>query len=74
MKTEFKNNENSELHIRIKFREFTDELGRKIVETKWVKANGEINLGSMAKPNKEVLEFKYNIPEDKPLFEKLFGD
>jgi hypothetical protein len=66
--------ENSELLLRIKVREYIDEQGRHMIETKWVKANGEVNLGSSAKPNPEIIEFKYNVPDDKEnILNRLFG-
>ena len=66
--------EETELHLRIKTDEFVDDYGRTIIKSEWIKANGEVSLGSMAKPNKKVLEIKYNVPNDKPLFKRLMGE
>ena len=41
-----------------------DKLGREVINTKWEKANGEINLGSLKEPNREIVEFEWNIPEN----------
>lgn len=35
-----------------------DQHGREIIYTEWVEV-GEINLGSSAKPNKDVIEVKF---------------
>ena len=39
-----------------------DEIGRRFVRTKWVEAKGEVSLGSMTKPNKEIYAIKYFVP------------
>jgi hypothetical protein len=66
--------EDSELWVKIKVREFEDRDGVKMMETKWVKADEEVSLGSMTKPNEKILEFKYIVPHEKPLFKRLFGE
>ena len=66
--------ENSELFIRVKTEEYVNQDGRIFIKSEWVKSNGEVSLGSMAKPNKKVLEIKYNVPDDKPLFKRLMGE
>ncbi len=68
-----KQTENSHLKIKVKKGEFIDQYNRKVVEVKWEDADGEVSLGSMSNPS-NVLEFKYNIPDDKPLFRRLLGE
>lgn len=70
----FNVNPNSELQIRIKKKEWINHQGQTVIESEWVVANGDVSLGSNTEPNEKVLEFRYNIPDNKPLFKKLFGD
>lgn len=71
---EFNMNDNSTLQVNIVIKEWTDEKGRLVTQTQWIKAEDNINLGSTAKPNKNILAFRYDIPDDKPLFKRLFGN
>lgn len=67
--------ENSELWIQRRVREFIDNQGRRMIEFRWELADKEIDLGSLKKPNKNILGFKYEFPQDrpKPLFGTFFG-
>jgi len=49
----------SELIIRIGKKIGVDEFNRTVIQTKWIKAEKELNLGSLKNPNPEVIEFKY---------------
>jgi len=49
-----------------------------VTPSKWIKAEGDINCGSLAKPNKDILEFKWvpisdNKDEYDELLKRLFG-
>lgn len=71
----FKENPNSQLSVKFKMGEGVDQFGRTFIETKWFKATKEVNLGSMAKPNKEILAFKYNVPnENESFLSKMFSE
>ena len=39
-----------------------DNFGRKFIQIKWGRVKGEISLGSLVKPNKEIYLIKYLIP------------
>lgn len=74
----FTTNENSQLFVRIKVREYKNQHGQTVIESKWIKVNREVNLGSFKEPNNKILEFKYEIPNDeenvfKSTFKGLFG-
>ena len=65
-------NEESKLFVRKILEEYIGEDGRVHVRSEWVLCNTEFNLGSFAKPNKETISFKYEIPQANP-FENMFG-
>lgn len=39
-----------------------DSFGRRFIQTRWVEEKGEINLGSLIKPNNKIYLIKYIIP------------
>ena len=52
-----------------------DQFGRKIVRFKWVAPQKNVSLGSVANPNKEILEYKFEVPQKRSgLFGGLLGD
>lgn len=61
--------EKSSLQVRKVVKRWRDDLGREWIDTAWFDCDIDINLGSLAKPNKEVLTFKYNIPAERRLLE-----
>jgi len=72
-KIKFKEIENSKLIIKEVVDEQIDEFGRKIIKFKEFEATGEVNLGSMLKPNKKIIEIKYKVPaEEDNIFGRLF--
>ena len=51
-----------------------DRDGGIIIPAKWVENNGDLNLGSIKKPNPEVFEVKLEpIKEREPNFFDMFG-
>jgi len=82
MINKIKNNENSTLKVRINdgiiekvvFDSNGEPTVKKIQKSHWEEANKEISLGSLNKPNKKILEVKYNIPKKQGnIFRNLFG-
>jgi hypothetical protein len=68
------NKESFELIIKVGEEIGVDEFGRRVIQTKWIKPEHEINLGSMKNPKEKILEFKYQ-PKRKPGFGiGFFGD
>jgi len=69
--------EDSELLVLKKVEEYMGEDGKIHIKGQWSKCNGELNLGSSEKPNKEILNFKYKVGGKNPLgdiFGGLFGN
>ena len=52
--------------------EFIGQDGKLRVKTKWFLCDEELNLGSSAEPNKEILAIKYESPQSNPMND-LFG-
>ncbi len=51
-----------------------DDQGREVIKGEWKLANGEVSLGSLAKPNKDIMSFRYKIEAEKPpWFKEFFG-
>jgi len=69
----FNENKESELHLRIKKKEWVNQQGQTVIQTEWVIANGDVSLGSMANPKEDILDFRYDIPDNKSLFDKFIG-
>ena len=74
MGQEYKMNADSFLTIKRKVKEepFIDEDGNQRIKVTFVEEvpNAEVNLGSIEKPNKEILSFKY---KEKIKMNNLFG-
>lgn len=69
-----KENQESKLQVLKVIKRLINQDGEEVMKTRWEEANGEVNLGSCAKPNKDILEFRYDIPKDKPeWFKGVFG-
>ncbi|HDK41894.1 MAG TPA: hypothetical protein ENG87_00830 [Candidatus Pacearchaeota archaeon] len=69
-----KNITNSKILIGRRVGEGIDGYGRKFIKINWEEAKGETNLGSCAKPNKDIELFKIECPDDRPSFlEGLFS-
>ena len=66
MAKKWKDNENSTISFLKKTDEYTDEFGRHVVKGKWQIATEDINLGSEKNPNKNILQFKIEVEEDRP--------
>ena len=62
------NKEPSELILKIGEEIGVNEFGRTVIRTQWVKADKDINLGSMKKPLGKVIEFKYRQKQTSDVF------
>jgi hypothetical protein len=70
-----KENEDSELWIKVIEGNIIGTDGNTYSKTRWIKADKKINLGSFKDPIKNIVEFKYNIPSDNknmPNFSNIF--
>ena len=73
----FKEIKDSKLLIKTVTKEFRGPDGQKYRKMEWIEPAGEVNLGSLAKPqNEHILEFKWKIPQERKRhpFEGLFKD
>lgn len=58
-----------------KIGENVDKYGMKRLVGKWKLAKKEINLGSCANPNKQIIAVKFDVPEEPPTkLSSFFGD
>ena len=79
MKTKKANNrkyvdvEESNLLVLKAIGEFIGQDGKLHVKTKWFLCDEELNLGSSAEPNKEILAIKYETPPPPNPMSDLFG-
>lgn len=64
----FRKVEESELWICVIKKRFVGEDGRNYMKVEWIKVDGEINLGSLVSPNKEVVKIKYRFIQKMPDF------
>jgi len=66
MKPKF--NQDSELWIRVLEGQYVDEFQQIHNETKWIKVEDDIDLGSVKNPKtfqgKKILEIKYKVPSE----------
>jgi len=72
----WKEDKESELLIRVIRERFIGEDGKQYIKVEWIKAEEPINLGSIAKPNKDIIEIQYRFPKNIELldfFKNLFG-
>ena len=52
------------------------EDGRTYTKIKWFLCEGEVNIGSLANPNKEIVSLRYESPQENPISDllgSLFG-
>ena len=61
-----KNNSKSKLFIARRYEIVTDRYGTPIKRLVWEEAKENIDLGSINKPNKEIIQFKYEVPSKQP--------
>jgi len=66
------NKEPSKLILKIGEEIGTDEFGRRVIRTQWVKADKDINLGSLKNPLGKIIGFKYQQKQTSDVF-KGFG-
>lgn len=54
---------------------YIDQTGQKYIKVKWVQTEKEVDLGSFAKPNTEILKVEYRVPKKEPsgFLKDLFG-
>ena len=52
---------------------YIGEDGNTYMKVKWFLCDKEVNLGSTAKPNKEIVSLKYESPQENPLSDILGG-
>ena len=57
--------EDSKLYIKELAEEWTDENGKVHKEYIWRLADKDVNLGSLKKPKKGIVGFKYEVPSDE---------
>ncbi len=62
----------SELWIQKIVERGIDELGRKVVRTKWFLAEGEVSLGSLQKRNTDIVQIRYKMPQEESFLGSLF--
>ena len=52
---------------------YVGEDGETYMRVKWFLCDDEVNIGSVAKPNKEIVSLKYESPQENPLSDILGG-
>ena len=64
----------SKLYIKELVEEWIDEEGKVHKEYKWRLADTDVNLGSLKKPKKGMVGYKYEVPSDnkKSIFKGFF--
>ncbi len=71
MKPKF--DDNTELLMAIRGEKFIDVDGREKQMLKWMRAEKDINLGSLVKPNKDIALIKYRMKPQQINLGDLFG-
>ena len=64
----------SKLFIQILDGEFVDRIGEKHIKSHWEEAIDDVDLGSIMKPNKRILGWRYDVPvaEKDNIFKNFF--
>lgn len=65
--------EESKLLARKIIGKYIGEDGRTYMKFQWFLCNKEINIGSLAKPNEEIVLLKYESPQENPFGDLLGG-
>ena len=72
-----KTDKDSKTLVRKIIRQWVDEFGRTHTETKWEEITTPVNLGSIKKPNQEIVEIRFDTrgkPQDiGDMFTRAFG-
>ena len=58
---EYKTNQKSVLKVLVVTKRYIDQYGNPQVMATWKTATDEVNLGSLAHPNPDILEWRYDI-------------
>ena len=65
--------EDSKLFVGKATGSYTGRDGKEYTRIKFFLCEGEVNIGSLAKPNKEIILLKYESPQENPLSDLLGG-
>jgi hypothetical protein len=70
MKNKVKKINDTKFYIKKIVDRYTDEFGRKRIIVQWEEVEtGEVNLGSLANPNENIVSIKWRIPSGRRWFD-----